>query len=132
MKLALIYALLAAIATAINIGTQDFISRIYAGPFSLQAAIVCGTAVGLVAKYVLDKKYIFNFHTRNTVHGIRIFALYALMGLLTTGVFWAFEWGFHVVFDGSRELRYLGGTLGLAIGYATKYKLDQKFVFGRR
>ena len=87
-----------------------------------------GTGVGLIIKYVLDKKFIFRFRPQNTAHDGRTFLLYTVMGGLTTVIFWGFELGFEHLF-GSREMRYLGGVIGLAIGYLAKYQLDKRFVF---
>ena len=128
MRFALLYALLAAIATFTNIGAQDLVVRFYSGPFDVAGSMVVGTAVGLVIKYMLDKRYIFRFRARDVAHDSRVFALYTLMGLLTTVIFWGFEFGFHLVFE-TREMRYLGGVIGLAIGYLTKYHLDKRYVF---
>jgi len=50
------------------------------------------------------------------------------MGLATTLIFWGFEFSFHYFFE-TKEMRYLGGVIGLAIGYLTKYHLDKRFVF---
>jgi hypothetical protein len=50
------------------------------------------------------------------------------MGLATTVIFWGFEFGFHHIFE-TKEMRYLGGVIGLAIGYVTKYHLDKRYVF---
>lgn len=128
VKLALTYALLALVATIINIGTQDLIIRLYAGPFAVVLSMIVGTGVGLVVKYVLDKRYIFRFRARDLGHDSRTFALYTLMGLATTVIFWGFELGFDYLFA-SKEMRYLGGVIGLAIGYVTKYYLDKRYVF---
>ena len=54
--------------------------------------------------------------------------LYTAMGLATTVIFWGFEFGFHHLFA-TREMRYLGGVIGLAIGYVSKYYLDKRYVF---
>lgn len=91
--------------------------------------MLIGTGIGLVVKYVLDKRYIFMFRARDAAHDTRTFGLYALMGVATTVIFWGFELGFNHVF-GSDHMRYVGGVLGLAIGYVTKYYLDKRFVFG--
>jgi putative flippase GtrA len=81
-----------------------------------------------VVKYVLDKHFIFQFRARNAVHDGQTFALYTLMGLVTTVIFWGFEFGFHHLFE-TKEMRYFGGVIGLAIGYLTKYHLDKRYVF---
>ena len=129
MQVAFLYALLATAATAANIGSQDALLRLYGGPGHLWASVVFGTAVGLILKYVLDKRYIFRFRARNAAHDGRTFVLYAAMGLVTTAIFWGFEFVFHAWFDGSRGMRYLGGAIGLALGYVAKYQLDKRYVF---
>jgi putative flippase GtrA len=128
MKLALTYALLAMIATATNIGAQDLTVRLYSGTYAVLLSVAVGTGVGLIVKYVLDKRYIFRFRAKNVAHDSRTFVLYTLMGLATTVIFWGFEFGFNAVFQ-TKEMRYLGGIIGLAIGYLTKYHLDKRFVF---
>lgn len=128
MKLALIYAILASIATVANIGAQDMALRLYSGDFSLIASVIIGTGVGLVLKYILDKRYIFSFQSKNIVHDGQTFVLYTAMGLATTVIFWGFEFGFHFLFE-TKEMRYLGGIIGLAIGYVAKYHLDKRYVF---
>ena len=119
------------ISTATNIGAQDLVIRGYSGAFDVLLSMAVGTGVGLVVKYMLDKRYIFRFRASNAVHDGQTFALYALMGLATTVIFWGFEYGFQHLFD-SREMRYLGGVIGLAIGYLAKYRLDKRYVFNSR
>lgn len=128
MKLVAAYTFFALIATVANIASQEFAILVYDGPFAIQASILLGTAVGLLAKYSLDKKYIFRFQARNAKHGIKVLVLYVLMGIATTVIFWGFEFGFHLFFV-SREMRYVGGVIGLSIGYMTKYQLDKHYVF---
>jgi len=128
MKLAITYSILALIATIANIGSQEIVTRLYAGRFSLLAAITVGTGVGLVVKYILDKRYIFRFRADNAAHDGKTFLLYTAMGLITTVIFWGFEFGFDHFFE-TREMRYIGGIIGLAIGYYAKYQLDKRFVF---
>jgi putative flippase GtrA len=127
-KLAINYAIFALIATAANIGAQDLVIRTYSGAFGILASVIVGTGVGLVVKYILDKRYIFRFRARSVAHDTQTFALYTVMGLATTVIFWGFEFGFHHIFE-TKEMRYLGGVIGLAIGYLTKYHLDKRFVF---
>lgn len=129
-RIAATYVVLAAIAIVANIGAQDLFLRIYAGAYDTLLSVVMGTGVGLVVKYVLDKRFIFDFQADNAAHDARVFMLYTVMGLATTAIFWAFEFGFGHVF-GTREMRYVGGVLGLALGYYTKYQLDKRFVFRR-
>jgi putative flippase GtrA len=126
--LAISYGIFALIATVANIGTQDLFIRLYHGPWHIALSMVLGTGVGLVVKYGLDKRYIFRFQTTSVAHDTRTFALYAFMGVITTAVFWGFEWGFHWAFE-TKEMRYLGGVIGLVIGYLSKYHLDKRYVF---
>ena len=122
------YIIFALIATAVNIGAQDAVIRNYIGAFDILISMVVGTVAGLVIKYVLDKRYIFRFHTRDVAHNGKTFALYTLMGLATTVIFWGFEFVFGHFFE-TKEMRYLGGVIGLAIGYLSKYHLDKQYVF---
>lgn len=127
-KLALSYGIFALVATVANIGAQDIIVQIYDGVFHVWVSIIGGTGVGLLVKYFLDKHYIFRFRPKDVVHDAQVFLLYIGMGLITTILFWASELGFDAVFE-TKEMRYLGGCVGLAIGYLVKYHLDKRFVF---
>lgn len=129
-RIATTYAVLAAIAIVVNIGAQDAFLQVYDGDYAALLSVAVGTAVGLVVKYVLDKRYIFDFQADNAAHDARTFVLYTVMGLATTAIFWAFEFGFDYVF-GTLAMRYLGGVLGLTLGYYTKYQLDKRYVFRR-
>ena len=128
MNLTIKYIIFALIATAVNIGAQDIVIRNYIGAFDILISVVVGTGAGLVVKYILDKRYIFRFRARDVAHDGKTFALYTLMGLATTVIFWGFEFGFDHLFE-TKEMRYLGGIIGLAIGYLTKYHLDKRYVF---
>ncbi len=131
MSLALRYLFLALIATAANIGAQDIVIRLYHGPLAIEASVFVGTGVGLVVKYVLDKRYIFRFSARNTMHDAQTFVIYTAMGVATTLLFWSFEFGFNHIFR-TKEMRYLGALIGLGLGYWAKYNLDKRFVFRSR
>ena len=128
IKLAVLYAAFAIVATFFNILAQDICSYIYSGPFYILISIIVGTGVGLVIKYILDKKYIFKYKTQNAQHDGKVFMLYTVMGIFTTIIFWGFEFGFHAIFE-TKEMRYVGGVIGLMIGYICKYYLDKRFVF---
>ena len=128
IRLAMLYTAFAIVATFCNILAQDICSYIYSGPFYILVSIIIGTGVGLVIKYILDKKYIFKYKTQNAQHDGKVFMLYTLMGIFTTIIFWGFEFGFHAIFA-TKEMRYVGGVIGLMIGYICKYYLDKRFVF---
>lgn len=128
IRLAMLYTAFAIVATFFNILAQDICSYIYSGPFYILVSIIIGTGVGLVIKYILDKKYIFKYKTQNAQHDGKVFMLYTVMGIFTTIIFWGFEFGFHAIFE-TKEMRYVGGVIGLMIGYICKYYLDKRFVF---
>ena len=131
VKIAINYGIFALIAIIVNIGVQVLVVRIYNGAFHILISVIVGTGVGLVVKYILDKRFIFRFHTHSMIHDTQTFILYTVMGLFTTMIFWGFEFGFYYIFE-SAKLRYLGGILGLAIGYYAKYQLDKRYVFCAR
>jgi len=127
-KLSVTYAIFAIIATAANILSQELVIRSYSGTFSILLSVMVGTGFGLVVKYILDKRYIFHFRARSVIHDTQTFAMYVVMGLATTVLFWGFEFSSQQIFE-TKEMRYLGGVIGLAIGYLAKYQLDKRYVF---
>lgn len=130
-RLAVLYAVFAAIATAVNIGFQALVIWVYQGPYAVPLSILVGTAAGLPVKYVLEKRHIFGFQSDNLAHDGRLFVLYTFMGVFTTALFWGIEYAFHLIF-GTDAMRYLGGVIGLTLGYVIKYHLDKRFVFVSR
>ena len=130
-SVALRYAAFASVATGVNVATQYVSSTLYTGPHELYAAIAAGTLAGLVAKYVLDRRWIFHVPPVQRLRGHALgFTLYSLTGVLTTGIFWGTELIFVALGD-APWLRYAGAILGLAVGYTVKYRLDRRFVFRR-
>lgn len=126
--LALRYTLFAVIATLANLGMQRLVLKAGDSGAVFTAAIGAGTLVGLVVKYVLDKRWIFyDSSTGLRAHG-RKFALYTAMGIVTTCIFWGSETAFWLIW-GTDTMRELGAILGLMVGYVTKYILDRRFVF---
>ncbi|WP_299593114.1 GtrA family protein [uncultured Microbulbifer sp.] len=128
MRIAVNYTIFAALATLINICSQDISLQLYAGPYSLALSILVGTFTGLLVKYYLDKRYIFRYVDVGASQDVRLFTLYAAMGVVTTVIFWGTELAFELMFQ-TKSMRYLGGVVGLAIGYFIKYQLDKRFVF---
>jgi putative flippase GtrA len=127
-KIAVLYTLFAVLSTAINIGSQILSIWIYEGPFSVEISILVGTAMGLPLRYFLEKRYIFNFTSKNLVHEGKLFVFYSAMGVITTLIFWGTEYAFHLIYD-TDFMRYLGGVIGLSVGFYVKYQLDKKYVF---
>ena len=132
MKLVAKYSFFALIATLVNLSTQWLVLLFDpAKPASghwLLLALFAGTATGLVAKYLLDKRWIFYYQTANAKDDAHRFSLYTLMGIFTTVIFWGSELGFHYLLA-EEYAKYLGGAIGLSIGYYVKYQLDKRFVF---
>ena len=128
IKIAVLYTLFAIIAISVNILVQDIMTYLYTGLFYTFISILMGTAAGLVVKYVLDKKYIFKYKPENVKQDGKVFILYTAMGIVTTVIFWGFEFGFDAIFH-TKQMRYVGGVIGLIIGYVCKYYLDKRFVF---
>ena len=128
MRLAIVYAIIALIATAANLGAQAISVRVWTGLWHIEISVLVGTAVGRVLEYGLDKIYIFRFKADDALHDLQTFILYTGMGVVTTLLFWGFEFGFYQAFQ-DKSLRYLGGLIGLVLGYWAKYHLDKRFVF---
>jgi putative flippase GtrA len=127
-RIGLLYSIFALIALIANLGAQALSVWIYRGAHAIALSILAGTGVGLLIKYILDKRYIFLFKTDGLAHNSRLFTIYTCMGLVTTALFWTVEFAFHVFFA-TDLMRYLGGALGLTLGYLLKYQLDKHFVF---
>jgi len=128
MSIAFLYSLFAAFSTVINIGFQMLSIWAYTGIYAVEVSIFIGTVAGLPLRYLLEKRYIFSYESDSIVHDGRLFVLYSFMGVFTTLIFWSFEYAFHLIFAND-IMRYLGGVVGLAIGFYVKYQLDKKFVF---
>ncbi len=126
--LALRYAAFAALATAVNVATQALSFVLYVGRWKLYVAMAAGTLTGLLAKYLLDHRWIFHDPSASLRGPSLAFALYALTGALTTCIFWATELMFAAMGD-ARWLPHAGAIVGLCIGYGVKYRLDRRFVF---
>jgi putative flippase GtrA len=131
-SLILRYAGFAVIAVAANLAAQRAVlwgaDPVTAPRFA--AALAVGTLVGLVVKYLLDKRWIFFDRTSGARAQGAQFALYALMGVVTTAIFWVTETAFWLIW-GNDLAREAGAILGLSVGYITKYALDRRFVFNR-
>jgi putative flippase GtrA len=127
-KIAVLYSLFAGLSTVVNIGSQMLSMLIYSGAYAVEISIFIGTLAGLPLRYFLEKRYIFSFESKNIKHDGQLFILYSFMGVFTTAIFWGTEYAFHLIFI-TDVMRYIGGVLGLSIGYYVKYQLDKRFVF---
>lgn len=134
--LAIRYAAFAIVATIANVVTQRLVffaaesGSGRSGTLTYWLAISAGTLIGLLIKYVLDKRWIFEDRSYGLhAHGKR-FTLYTLMGVATTLIFWGTETGFWMIW-GTQLARETGAAIGLSIGYFVKYRLDRWIVFNR-
>ena len=120
------YAGFAVLATLANLVAQRFVLWLDDGWFVL--AVLIGTAIGLVLKYALDKRWIFYDALRSTREEGQKFTLYTVTGIGTTLVFWGIETAFWVIWN-THMMREVGAVIGLTIGYVVKFYLDRRFVF---
>ncbi|MDQ2092277.1 GtrA family protein [Marimonas arenosa] len=126
LALVFLYAAFAIIATLVNLGAQRVVLALDSDWFFL--AMLAGTAVGLVTKYVLDKRWIFSDALRPARKEVRLFTLYTITGIGTTLVFWGSETAFWLIWQ-THEMREVGAVIGLTVGYVLKFNLDRRFVF---
>nr|WP_025312446.1 GtrA family protein [Roseibacterium elongatum] len=128
--LVLRYTAFAVIAVLANLAAQRLVlaGADPVGGLRFAAAIAAGTLVGLVVKYVLDKRWIFYDQTTGARAQGAQFLLYALMGVVTTAIFWVSETAAWLIW-GTDLAREVGAVLGLSVGYVTKYLLDRRYVF---
>jgi len=131
MTQTMLYIVFALIATIVNLFTQEVTSRLFHNQHEIEISIFVGTLAGLVAKYLLDKKYIFKFKATSQKKDITTFLFYSLMGIVTTCLFWTTEYAFDMWFE-TKTMRYTGAIIGLSLGYTIKYHLDKKYVFIER
>lgn len=125
------YAAFAVLASIANLAIQRFVLQFGQTGVHFVGAVGAGTIVGLIIKYVLDKRWIFHdLETGVKNHG-RKFCLYTAMGLITTAIFWGTETAFWLIWQ-TDIIRELGAILGLSVGYVVKYNLDRRFVFTDR
>lgn len=128
MKLVFKYAFFACISTGFNLVFQYLSFLVYDAAGALYCAMFLGTLAGLIVKYILDKKFIFYHVPENKKDDANKFAIYTIMGVLTTIIFWGTEIIFDAVYQ-STHAKYIGAAIGLSIGYVIKYFLDKKYVF---
>jgi putative flippase GtrA len=128
LKLLFKYSFFAFIAITANIGVQSFSHAVYKGEYSLYIGMLFGTTIGLLVKFILDKKYIFHYESKGASDNLIKLFLYTVVGIITTALFWGLEISFDALFK-SNLAKYLGAAIGLTFGYTLKYFLDKKFVF---
>lgn len=122
------YLIFSVFAIVVNMSVQVGCSYVYQGFYSFYVQLLLGTFFGLVVKYILDKKYIFYYQSNGSRQEVKSVFLYTLTGSFTTLIFWGTEIGFDIFFS-TKNARYIGGALGLSLGYFIKYMLDKNIVF---
>ena len=126
-----LYFIFAFISTVINLFIQRLVISLNDENQFLFLAIFTGTLFGLITKFYLDKNFIFLESAKKIKNNSRLFALYTLMGLVSTLIFWIIESIFWFTWKNDL-MRELGAIIGLTFGYSIKYKLDKRFVFNKR
>ena len=126
------YAGFAVLAVVANLAAQRLVllGADPVTPTRFAAAMAVGTLVGLVVKYLLDKRWIFYDQTSGAKAQGAQFLLYSAMGVVTTAIFWVSETAAWMIW-GTEAAREAGAVLGLSVGYITKYLLDRRYVFNR-
>ena len=124
---AICYAIFAVIAVCGNIGTQTLIDQRYRAA-SFAVSLFCGTAIGLIIKYTLDKIWIFNDSFELHPRELKKLTLYSMFGVITTAIFWSSETLSWLIWH-NYALKYAGAVFGLTIGYTLKYTLDRHITF---
>lgn len=126
--LVLRYAAFSVLATITNLFVQRLV-LLFGGSATLYTlAVGVGTIAGLVLKYLLDKRWIFEDMASGFGTQTKKFSLYSAMGIVTTAIFWGSETAFWLVWQ-TDMMREVGAIIGLSIGYVIKYNLDRRFVF---
>jgi positive regulator of sigma E activity len=128
--LAIRYTIIALSASALNLLLQAAISWLYKGPLAVEASMVLATGLVLPLKYSIERRVIFEFQPASLLHDAKLFYLYTMVSVFTVLIFWCTEYAFHLIFRDD-AMRYIGGALGLAISFYSKYRLDKQFVFVR-
>ena len=129
--LVLRYAAFAVIAMGANLAIQKAVFQFGNTGALFVLALGAGTIVGLVVKYMLDKRWIFYDFASGVKNHSRKFTLYTAMGIVTTAMFWGTETAFWLIWR-TDVMRELGAVIGLTVGYVVKYNLDRRFVFTDR
>ena len=122
------YCIFVLLAIISNLATQRMVLSFGENNLFFILAVGAGTLVGLVLKYFLDKRWIFeDMSSGFKMHGKK-FYLYTAMGIITTALFWCTETAFWYIWK-TDMMREIGAVLGLTIGYVIKYNLDKQYVF---
>lgn len=128
MSKKVLYIIFALLCSGVNLGVQKAVDWWIPGSADLMICMISGTVAGFLIKYFLDKVYVFEDRMQSNSAELKKFSLYTFMAVWTTLIFMLVEFLFDL-FLAHPQARYIGGALGLGIGYALKYYLDSRFVF---
>ena len=117
-----LYFLFAVLVTFVNLVGQHIFLNFYENLF---LAVIAGSASGLVIKYALDSRIVFE---SDGGMDLKTFIRYAFIGACITPVIWVVEVTFLNIF-GTVFMRDVGAILGIALAYYIKYEMDKRFVF---
>ena len=92
---------------------------------NLFLAVIVGSALALVFKYILDSSIVFDGKKRSN---LKTFLTYAFFGACITPIVWIVEVSFLNIF-GTVFMRDIGALLGIALAYWIKYEMDKRYVF---
>tara|TARA_B100000029_G_C17596090_1_gene964213 strand:- start:1730 stop:2143 length:414 start_codon:yes stop_codon:yes gene_type:complete len=123
-----LYATFAVIVTLINLASQRIVLSFTTGNIGFFTALFIGTLMGVVAGYLLDKKWIFLDDTKISKNYGKQFFLYAITGAIHTPIFWVTETIFWFIWM-TDQMRELGAIIGLTIAYTVKYFILKSYVF---
>ena len=117
-----LYFLFALLSSIVNLIGQHVFLNYYENLF---LAVIFGSALALVFKYILDSRIIFD---GNRQTNLKTFLSYAFIGACITPIIWIVELIFLNIF-GTVFMRDVGALLGIALAYYIKYEMDKRFVF---
>lgn len=121
------YLLASCVALLVNLGAQRFVFLVEFGNFTFYLAVLVGTVLGVLVKYLLDVYLVFQMRARSPLD-VSQGARYLGVSVLTTLIFWASESiGWWLTRDHS--VREAFAATGLVLGYTIKYYLDRRLVF---
>ena len=117
-----LYFLFALFAAPVNLIGQHISLNYHENLF---LAVIVGSALALVFKYILDSSIVFDGKKRIN---LKTFLTYACIGACITPIVWIVEVIFLNIF-GTVFMRDVGAFLGLGIAYYIKYEIDKRYVF---
>tara|TARA_B100000989_G_scaffold299003_1_gene291845 strand:- start:5206 stop:5595 length:390 start_codon:yes stop_codon:yes gene_type:complete len=120
------YILVSLISIIANIALQILFLEVYTKMYRVELSIIIATALTMPARYVLERKFIFSRIRYSS--DTKSFLVYTFSACIATVIFIVTEYVFHLVFAND-ALRYLGGMIGLSLGFYFKFWFDTLKVY---